>query len=141
MLNSVVTTYCLHDSLTRKKNQAHIQLQGQAPFDIRLSIRNTRRGRPEIMEVSDIKQKKWQLDRPDYFFRETGSYEIKIISVADASGCDWEPPEDEDVVTHIDVVEPASIKAVDPKVDYCVGETLHYLLQGESQMLSTPRQA
>lgn len=129
--STAAATFCLNDSLISSRSSAQIEFTGQAPFGVAVRVRNTKRGHEEILETSGIKQKIWELDLP-YTFREAGNYEIKIVSITDASGCAWEPPEADELSLHVDVVEPASVKAISSRADYCVGDTLDYLLQGRS---------
>jgi nucleoporin POM152 len=127
--NKASLTYCLNDAFTKARHSAQVEFMGQPPFSIRLDIKNVRKAISEIHEVNDIHQRKWSPEIPSFIFANPGTYTVTIAYVTDASGCEWEPPLIHDRL-QIEVVEPAAIKAVHERTDYCVGDTMRYILQG-----------
>ena len=131
--SSSTPNFCLDDTLAKKKNGPKITFDGQGPFSIQLEVRKSNRASGVIHNVQDIASKTWEVDIPGFTFTEIGSYLLRIVSITDASGCEWEPPIEDNLYMGMNVVEPASIRTIGEKSHYCVGDMLEYLLEGESE--------
>jgi nucleoporin POM152 len=129
LTNKGSITYCLHDKFDKRKNHAQVEFIGQAPFAIRIEASNSKQAGKKVFEVDRISQAKWDVELPTFTFDSTGTYIFTIIEVSDATGCAWEPTVMDNSI-RVDVVEPATIRAVHTKSDYCVGDTVEYYLQG-----------
>lgn len=128
--NSGVLTYCLNDSLKRKGEKGQIKFVGQAPFSVVLEVTRGVKPSGQRFTKRDIKDHLWTVDIGDFVFGDVGSYAIKILSVSDATGCEWAAIEEDVSPLDILVVEPASVMALSQEQDRCVGDLLEYSLQG-----------
>ncbi|KAL7424677.1 hypothetical protein Q5752_000361 [Cryptotrichosporon argae] len=109
---------------------AKIKLYGKAPFTLTMATR-----RPAAADTTKhmvaVNGYEWT---PAFgeIAKDVGSYEISIVSVADASGCAEAVPDSAIRTTTLDVVETARIVPVGHDADICVGDTLDFLLQGKA---------
>lgn len=79
--------------------------------------------------ISDITSNTWSL-KLDYAFTLSGLHDISVRSIADANGCERNYDARDAPRTLMDVAEIATIAAVSPQNDYCVGQSLDFTLQG-----------
>lgn len=124
---------CLNDSL--KKGSAEgsvVHLQGEAPFSLDIEILPPGSRKPRRHVINDISSHNWHIALPEHIFGVPGTHRLSVTGVRDASGCAAEVSEDDVVSMDIDVVEPASIVAVDRREHHCVGDMLDFVLQGTS---------
>ncbi|EJU02661.1 hypothetical protein DACRYDRAFT_115687 [Dacryopinax primogenitus] len=130
--------FCLHDSFVRRNGypNAEILLKGQAPFDVKLSIRNSDSSSRKV-KVIHVESNEWDVEFPDYVFDKIGPHQVRIESVTDASGCpEARSPHDLSTL-FIDVAETAAILPMETRSDYCVGDTVQYQLEGTSPWIVT----
>lgn len=123
--------YCVSDTFERHKGQSRVRFEGKPPFTIEYEIGRGGRHRGQVYSRSGIKSHDWYIEEPRYTFRDVGPHIVKILSMSDASGCQWNPPEDQDALyLSVNVVETASIVPESDQQDYCVGDSLEFRLQG-----------
>ena len=118
---------CLDGQL---KGDAKVRVQGKAPFTLELGVRRPATSKLETFTV-ELKNNEWTLDLP-YEVKDAGRYEITVVSIKDASGCEQEIKDADVRSTTVDVVESARIVPVAQVDDLCVGDTLDFLLQGKA---------
>ncbi|TXT07511.1 hypothetical protein VHUM_03231 [Vanrija humicola] len=110
---------------------AKVRLTGEAPFTLQLGVRKPASAEV-VPHVVRVPTRDWKLEIPKETVAEVGRYEITILGIADAAGCEF-VIEDSDVhATTLDVVETARVVSIDHKTDLCVGDTLDFLLQGKA---------
>lgn len=125
--------FCVKDSL--KVSQAHspvLRLQGQAPFHVEFEV--TPDGSHQSQRYSDVvvKSNSWKLELP-HTFAEPGPYTIFLRKVVDATGCERSISRGaKGASVRLEVAEIASIAAVQPQADHCVGDSIDFVLQGAS---------
>jgi nucleoporin POM152 len=125
-------SFCLYDAFKRQSgSQAVVQLRGEPPFSLDIDILQPGSRRPIRHTIDGIKSHKWKVAVPDHVFSVHGLHTLSISGVRDSSECAAEVSEDDVTTMGIDVVEPASIVAVDRRTDHCVGDMLEFVLQGE----------
>lgn len=110
---------------------AKVKLSGTAPYTLNLGLR--RPASPDVVpHMINVDSDEWTISLPHEVVSEVGRYEISILSVSDASGCDYVFEDDSILSTTVEVVETARVVPVTHETDYCVGDTLDFLLQGKS---------
>ncbi|KAG6889999.1 hypothetical protein C0995_012959 [Termitomyces sp. Mi166 len=125
-------SYCLNDQFTpldALSTDGTVLLEGTPPFSLHLSIRNvgTSQADRSAVQVFDYS---WKVDLPSYVFRSVGPHLVTIESIQDALNC---APSTLDPLSNtiwIDVAETAAIVPFDRRIDYCVGETTQFQLEG-----------
>ncbi|KAK4703838.1 hypothetical protein P7C70_g2376, partial [Phenoliferia sp. Uapishka_3] len=123
--------FCSQDRLaSRGPDDLVVQLEGRAPFEIELEVREEGHRTPKRFTIADIKKTEWSLELP-VSFTAASSYTVALRYVSDANGCsskiDRAAPGASSIVK---VAEIASIAAVLPQPDHCVGDFLNFVLQG-----------
>lgn len=125
--------YCVKESLSESRpHTPTLKLTGLPPFRVEFEI--TPDGSHMSQRYSDvlIKSNEWKLELP-HIFSEPGSYAIHIRNIVDATGCTKKILKGtKGTYTSLDVAEIASISAVQPQTDHCVGESIDFTLQGAS---------
>ncbi|KAA1138326.1 hypothetical protein PGTUg99_030566 [Puccinia graminis f. sp. tritici] len=139
------TTYCVEESLSAQANKGvKIELMGKAPFQVEIEVKN------QVTQISEnfklqLQSKSSLLDLP-YKFGSASPHSIKIKSLEDSSKCksittssesfsdSFKKQNSQSPVT-IEVAEIASIKPINDKPYYCVGENLEFLLKGSPPWL------
>lgn len=110
---------------------ARLKLDGKPPFTVTLGVR-----RPASAELTShtvqLAKAEWKVDLPEVLVDDVGRWEISLMSIADASGCDYELDDAAVLSTSIDVVETAKVVPIRHDADLCVGDTLDFLLQGKA---------
>lgn len=110
---------------------AKLKLHGKAPFTVTLGVR-----RPASAEVTShtvqLSKTEWKVDLPDVLVDDVGRWEITLMSISDASGCEYALDDDAILATTLDVVETAKVVPIRHESDLCVGDTLDFLLQGKA---------
>lgn len=123
--------FCVRDSLQTSRAQSPtLRLTGQAPFRVELEISPD--GSHMSQRYSDIlvKSNTWKLDLP-HTFSEPGPYTIHLRKVVDSTGCERLIPRGaKGSFARLEVAEIASITAVQPQVNHCVGDSIDFVLQG-----------
>ncbi|KAH9463466.1 hypothetical protein Pst134EA_015549 [Puccinia striiformis f. sp. tritici] len=139
------TTYCVEESLSAQANKGvKIELTGKAPFEVEIEVRN------QVTQVSknfklQLQSTSSMLDLP-YKFSSASPHSIKIKSLEDSSKCKSIPSSTDTLLESsrtqksqlpvtIEVAEIASIKPINDKPYFCVGENLEFLLKGSAPWL------
>jgi nucleoporin POM152 len=123
---------CLNDTLKKgSADSSVVHLRGEPPFAIDIEILPPGSRKPVVHTINDILSHKWPISLPDHVFTVPGTHRLRVAGIRDASKCAAEVSEDDIVSMDIDVVEPASIMAVDRRKHHCVGDMLDFVLQGE----------
>jgi nucleoporin POM152 len=125
------TTFCVRDELrpSRGAPTAELQLTGKAPYEVLLELGEPSRHQPIPHRIRDIATKAWALQL-DHVFEHAGPHEVVVRSIVDANGCERAYEAAAAPRMTIDVAEIATIAAVAPQNDYCVGQSLDFTLQG-----------
>jgi nucleoporin POM152 len=130
--------YCVHSRLAPKTGaNLVVKLQGQPPFDIEVWVEGEGSHASARFPVEGIKGHSWPVEVP-YEFEMAGPHRVSVRKVRDANGCESRPGisgDREDVLggvssRTIKVAEIASIAAVQPQRDHCVGDKIDFVLQG-----------
>ncbi|OAV99399.1 hypothetical protein, variant [Puccinia triticina 1-1 BBBD Race 1] len=139
------TTYCVEESLSAQANKGvKIELTGKAPFQVEIEVKNQATQISENFKLQ-LESKSSLLDLP-YKFSSASPHSIKIKSLEDSSKCKSIAPSigtlsdsfkqnDSRSPVTIEVAEIASIKPINNKPYYCVGENLEFLLKGSPPWL------
>lgn len=125
-------SYCLYDAFTPVDTFGQdgvVALEGTAPFQLKLSIRNlaTSAIHYALVELQDTT---WRLDIPSYTFHSIGPHLVTIESVQDASHCEQAVPDPLFRSIWVDIAETAAIVPFDRRQDFCVGEAIQFQLEG-----------
>lgn len=110
-----------------------LKLEGQAPFEVELEVREEGHRAPKRFTVPNIKTHEWPIELP-IELNTPSAHTVSIRRVRDAHGC--QRTVDQTVVKTaktsitVPVAEIASIAPVVPSVDACVGDFLDYVVQG-----------
>jgi nucleoporin POM152 len=133
--------YCVHSALaSRAGADLVVRLQGQPPFDIEMSVEEEGSHAAQLFPVEGIQGHSWPVTLP-YVFEAAGPHRVSVRKVRDANGCESRLPRTDGVTSNgrgaaaaasrsIKVAEIASIAAVQPQKDHCVGESIDFVLQG-----------
>lgn len=126
--------FCVKDALD--SSHAHtpsLRLTGAGPFRVELEIS------PDGSQVSQrysdifIKTNNWKLNIPQHVFAESGPYTVYLRKVVDSTGCERIIPRGaKGTLVRLEVADIASIAAVQPQQDHCVGDSIDFVLQGSS---------
>lgn len=126
--------FCVKDSLD--SSHAHtpsLRLTGAAPFRVELEIS------PDGSQVSQrysdifIKTNNWKLHLPQHVFAESGPSTVYLRKVVDNTGCERIIPRGaKGTLVRFEVADIASIAAVQPQADHCVGDSIDFVLQGSA---------
>lgn len=117
-----------------------------APFDLELEVKSVgSSNKPTRFPVHNIDTNDWSVVIP-FAFKKAGKHEVTVWSVRDANGCEtivdksaktgasqWDEEQRQVVrvpAATVDVADVATIKALSPQTDHCVGDSLDFLLQG-----------
>ncbi|KAG6893764.1 hypothetical protein C0993_000344, partial [Termitomyces sp. T159_Od127] len=125
-------SYCLNDQFTpldALSAEGTVLLEGTPPFSLQLSIKNLGTSQVERTTVQ-VFDYVWKVDLPSYVFRSIGPHLVTIESVQDTLNC---APSVLDPLSNsiwVDVAETAAIVPFDRRIDYCVGETAQFQLEG-----------
>jgi len=125
-------SFCLHDSLaSRSSDELVLRLDGKAPWKVGLEVKQPGHPKPTKFEV-DVPTKEWHLKLP-FSLDQAVRHDITLLSVTDANGCsrvlDTLAPT-AGATASLTVAEVATIAAVSPARDYCVGEFLDFEVKG-----------
>lgn len=113
------------------KDNAIIVFEGQAPFKLKLGIKNVATSETRYTEV-EVEKHEWQVDVPGHTLDTVGPHLVTIESFEDSSPCSTSPMEVvlERRTFRIDVAETAAIVPFDRREDWCVGDVLQFQLEG-----------
>ncbi|WFD29932.1 hypothetical protein MSPP1_000946 [Malassezia sp. CBS 17886] len=127
-------TLCVGDSLAHAAGVAPVQLRGTPPFAVSFALRpaaTTGHGPPPPLRrftATNIWETSYApvLSADEFVFEASGAWDVAVEHVSDAHGC-GAPGTD---TQRIDVVDSAGIVPVSARTDFCVGETMEFVLQG-----------
>ena len=125
-------SYCLNDGFVPPAEfltDGTILLDGTPPFTLVISIKSLGTSQVDTRTV-EIADYMWKIDLPSYNFKSVGPHLITIESVQDASACAPAALDPLSSSIWVDVAETAAIVPFDKRVDYCVGDVIHYQLEG-----------
>lgn len=140
---------CLGEALSNAdKDRAvpPILLNGKAPFTLEYAIKDNTGAIRKTLTKSDITTHTYslQIHQSDFPFEKTGKWSVDLIKIVDGNGCERSLKSVEGLDSNlstmkqqksnmeIEVVESANISPVGTRLDYCVGETIDFVLQGSS---------
>ena len=127
-------SFCLNHKLVPEAahgDEAILVLHGQPPFKVRLAIKNLAIS-SMVTETVEVSLHEWELELPDYTFETVGPHIITIESFEDASMCHPSPVESGSQSFRVDVAETAAIVPFERREDFCVGDVLHFQLEGKA---------
>ncbi|KAJ3413508.1 hypothetical protein HDV05_007891 [Chytridiales sp. JEL 0842] len=115
---------CLGDS---PDDGIKISLKGLPPFDLILELKHESHPR-ETIRLTNITETSYNFKPPT--LSTTGKYNIQLVSLQDASGCEKTFDRDSKVTSiSVQVSDVARIASLNPE-SVCVGDILTYTLQG-----------
>lgn len=132
--SSTRMSYCLSDAFISRNpssDEGVLVLHGTPPFLVNLSIKSFASSEVQTHTVT-VDNREWRVNIPDYIFNIVGPHQITIDSVTDAANC---PPAEPDIARQtlwVDVAETAAIVPFERRNEYCVGEVIHFQLEGSS---------
>lgn len=126
--------FCVKDALdSSHPHTPSLRLTGAAPFRVDLEISPD--GSQSSQRYTDvfIKSNNWKLHLPQHVFAESGPYSIYLRKVVDSTGCERMVPRGaKSTFVRLEVADIASIAAVQPQTDHCVGDSIDFVLQGSA---------
>jgi nucleoporin POM152 len=123
---------CVGDSLSsHDMDPIVLDLTGQAPFTITLTIRHASEKRGREIIVDEINTNRYTL-KLDNELSLPGSYQLQLETVLDANGCMSQVKADDKSSLFIKALDIATINPIETCDDVCVGDTLDYTLSGMS---------
>lgn len=125
-------SFCLNDVLSVRdaaSSDGTIILEGTAPFQLHLSIKNLAASKVQH-EIVEVHEKVWKMDISSYHFTSIGPYQVTIESVHDSSHCEQAELDPLRRSIWMDVAETAAIVPMDTKMDFCVGDVTQFQLEG-----------
>ncbi|WVN90719.1 uncharacterized protein L203_105961 [Cryptococcus depauperatus CBS 7841] len=126
-ISSDIQSLCLDSQL---ETDVKVALRGVGPWKLSLSLRKPASTSTTLFNIT-THSALWHLSLP-YTLSDIGRYEISIMKVEDASGCEWFSEEYDLLKIGVEVVESARILSMDEKTDLCIGDSLDFLLEGKS---------
>lgn len=135
---------CLGDSLTASDRSSllpTVTLGGTPPFSLKFAIKDSMGVIRKTITRHGIDKPEYSLsvDPTEFQFDDTGRWSTELLSVRDAHSCERTISGDGRVdiqqkgirqTLEVDVVETANISPLGTRSDYCVGETIDFVLQG-----------
>ncbi|GAA5835997.1 hypothetical protein JCM9279_002160 [Rhodotorula babjevae] len=135
--------FCVHDKLaSRGHDDLVLRLEGQAPFEVELEVREDGHRASKRFTVPAIQGHDWPVSLP-YGLNTAAPHSIILLRVKDAHGCETliDPSSSSSSSTaagagalkasvSIPVAEIATITPVSAQVDHCVGDALEFIVQG-----------
>ncbi|GAA6052405.1 hypothetical protein JCM3770_000226 [Rhodotorula araucariae] len=129
--------FCVHDKLSsRGADDLVVHLEGQAPFELELEVREDGHRASKRFTVPSIHTHDWPVTLP-YGLSNAAPHSILLRRVKDAHGCETlldptsaAPTGALKTSVSVPVAEIATITPVSPQADYCVGDELEFIVQG-----------
>ncbi|GAA5899289.1 hypothetical protein JCM8208_001608 [Rhodotorula glutinis] len=134
--------FCVHDKLaSRGHDDLVLRLEGQAPFEVELEVREDGHRASKRFTVPAIQGHDWPVSLP-YGLSTASPHSIHLRRVKDAHGCETlvDPTSSASSSAggastlrssaSIPVAEIATITPVSSQVDHCVGDALEFIVQG-----------
>lgn len=106
-----------------------VLFQGQAPFKLKLSIKNVATSEVRYADV-DVPTHEWLVDVPTHTLDTVGPHLVNIESFEDSSPCSPSEVDANRRTFRIDVSETAAIVPFDRREQWCVGDILQFQLEG-----------
>ncbi|EPQ31459.1 uncharacterized protein PFL1_00794 [Pseudozyma flocculosa PF-1] len=155
-----VPSFCIGDSLDGKTHDGKasggfeptVRLSGTPPFTVEFELHDITsrssasasaaaaggsRSHVKTIVRSDVTTHDYRLriPRSDFTFETTGKWTLQVTRVRDAHGCEFAPLSAGRAVPasariELEVAETAGISASSTRDDYCVGESVDFVLQG-----------
>lgn len=127
-------SYCLNDRFvprTSALDEGTITLHGQPPFLLEISVKNLASSETRLEKIEVISHE-WKVQFSDYEFTTVGPYMVTIESVTDSTPCPQATTDSNRQSFFVDVAETAAIVPYDRHEDFCVGDVLHFQLEGNA---------
>lgn len=136
--------FCVHDKLvSRGHDDLVLHLEGQAPFEVELEVREDGHRASKRFTVPSIQAHDWPVSLP-YGLSKATPHSILLRRVKDAHGCETliDPSSSSSSAAGgasgaalktsvaLQVAEVATITPVSPQEDHCVGDALEFIVQG-----------
>ena len=134
--------FCVHDKLaSRGHDDLVLRLEGQAPFEVELEVREDGHRASKRFTVPAIQAHDWPVSL-SYGLNTAAPHSILLRRVKDAHGCETlvDPSSSSSssaagasalkASVSIPVAEIATITPVSAQVDHCVGDALEFIVQG-----------
>ena len=128
-----LSSFCVNEPLLSRgpDDNLTIQLKGNPPFALTIEISDEGGKTREEIVIPNIKTHAYPLSLPSYVLSSPSTHTVTIRSITDHNSCsrtlDRSAPGSS---TTFDVAEIATITAVEPRTDHCVGEELAFVCQG-----------
>lgn len=124
------TGFCVGQTLaSRGPDDLILELGGEGPFEIVLDVQEE--GKASIEYQRTGVSGRYALDLP-FQFTSPSTYKITLRSILDSNGCARKIEPTATISTTVQVHEIAVVTSVDAKEDYCIGESLDFILQGSA---------
>ena len=126
------SSFCVNEPLrSRGSDDLVIQLTGSPPFSLTLEISDEGGKHREEFVVPNIKTYSYALSLPSYILHSPSTHTVTLLRITDHNACAQTiDPTTPASSTTFEVAEIATITAVEPRTDHCVGEELAFVLQG-----------
>ncbi|KAE8230307.1 hypothetical protein CF326_g4694 [Tilletia indica] len=132
-------SFCVGDTLDGRsmstKSQPAVNLVGTPPFAFDFQITHESTGATKTFHRSDVGSHRSLIDLSpaEFNFSSTGTWRLSLLKVSDGNGCETivegsRQGKGSSIV--MEVAETASITSIGDRDDYCVGESVDFLLQG-----------
>ncbi|KAL9937642.1 hypothetical protein V8E36_003187 [Tilletia maclaganii] len=132
-------SFCVGDALDGRasatKAQPVVNLVGTPPFAFDFQITHESTGLTKKFHRTDVASHRSvvELSPAEFNFSATGTWKMNLLKVADGNGCETILDGEragKGLALSMEVAETASIASVGDREDYCVGESVDFLLQG-----------
>ncbi|KAI6245450.1 Nucleoporin [Erysiphe necator] len=105
-----------------------IKLNGVPPFSLELDIKHHSNSRPETIKIAIIETNHYNFKIPHHIL-SMGSHSVSIRKIRDSCGC-HQKMEQGGPHVQVQVFHAPTIRPMDTKTDYCVGDRITYSLSG-----------
>ncbi|RKF53378.1 Nucleoporin POM152 [Golovinomyces cichoracearum] len=105
-----------------------IRLEGAPPFSLEIDIKHQISSRPETVNVANIETTNYEFRIPHKVL-SLGAHHVSIRKVRDSHGCQQKTKFGAPHV-QVQVYHAPTIRPLDTKIDYCVGDRISYSLSG-----------
>ncbi|KAK0539992.1 hypothetical protein OC835_000875 [Tilletia horrida] len=132
-------SFCVGDTLdghaSSTKSQPVVNLVGTPPFDFDFQITHESTGATKHFHRSSVGSHRFviEMGADEFNFSHTGTWRLTLLKVVDGNGCETimeGERQGRGAAVLMEVAETASIAGVGDRDDYCVGESVDFLLQG-----------
>lgn len=105
-----------------------IKLEGVPPFSLEVDIKHQSNSRPENVKIANIETNKYDFKIPHHVL-SLGNHYVSIRKVRDSCGCQQKTEQGAPHV-QVQVYHAPTIRPLDTKTHYCVGDRITYFLSG-----------